>query len=54
MHRNCPTCGYGGHDQLRCPICDTLLVRINLRRTLMWALVAEEWLLLLGLVLRRG
>jgi len=30
------------------------LVRVNLRRTLLWALVAEEAFLLLGLVLRRA
>jgi hypothetical protein len=54
MYRTCPTCGLGVRDQLRCPLCETTLVRVNLRRTLLWALVAEEWLLLLALVLRRG
>jgi hypothetical protein len=53
MHRHCPSCGYGVGDQLRCPLCDTRLVRVNLRRTLLWALVAEEYFLVLGLVWRR-
>src|SRR5262249_8040624 len=54
MYRTCPTCGIEVRDQLRCPLCDATLVRVNLRRTLMWALVVEEWLLLLSLVLRRA
>jgi hypothetical protein len=54
MHRNCPRCGIDVRDQSRCPLCHTSLIRVNLRRTLLWALVAEELLLLLGLVLRRG
>lgn len=53
MHRHCPSCGLAVSDQLRCPLCDTSLVRVNLRRTLLWALVAEEAFLLLGLVWRR-
>jgi hypothetical protein len=54
MDRHCPYCGLLVSDQVRCPLCNTSLVRINLRRTLLWSLVLEEYLLLLVLRLRVG
>jgi hypothetical protein len=54
MDRPCRYCGVECADQLRCPVCDTSLVRVNLRRSLLWALVVEEYLLLLVVGLRFG
>ena len=54
MDRRCPYCGISAGDQVSCVLCGTRLVRVNLRRTLLWALVAEEYLLLVGVMLRLG
>jgi hypothetical protein len=52
MHQRCPRCGISSDGQIRCPLCDTNLVRVNLRRVLLWALVVEEYLLLVAMGLR--
>ena len=52
MDRRCRYCGVECAGQLRCPVCDTSMVRVNLRRSLLWALVLEEYLLLLVVGLR--
>jgi hypothetical protein len=52
MDKRCPYCGISVGDQVACALCGTRLVRVNLRRTLLWALVAEEYLLVFGLMLR--
>jgi hypothetical protein len=52
MDRQCPYCGLPVGDQLSCVLCGTRLVRVNLRRTLLWALVAEEYLLVVVVMLR--
>ncbi len=31
-------------NQARCPLCDTSLVQVKLRRSLLWALVVEMWM----------
>jgi hypothetical protein len=54
MDRKCPYCGISAGDRVTCALCGTRLVKVNLRRTLLWALVAEEYLLVLGLMLRFG
>jgi hypothetical protein len=45
MHKNCPRCGFEAVNQTRCRLCDTSLVQVNLRRTLLWALAVEMWML---------
>jgi hypothetical protein len=52
MYQSCPRCGIASHGQLRCPLCDTSLVRVNLRRVLLWALVVEEYLLVVAMGMR--
>ena len=52
MDVRCPRCGISCTDHLRCPLCDTSLVRVNLRRTLLWALVVEEYLVVMMLAMR--
>lgn len=52
MERRCPTCGLSCVDESRCPLCDTSLTRVNLRRFLMWALVVEEYLVVMVVLLR--
>ena len=47
----CPYCGTLAAGHLRCPICDTRLVSVSLRRALLWAFVVEE-LLLVILIMR--
>jgi hypothetical protein len=52
MTVSCPCCGISIQEQvLRCPLCDTSLVRSNLRRALLWAFVLEEYALVAALVL---
>lgn len=52
MTVSCPCCGISIQEQaLRCPLCDTRLVRSNLRRALLWAFVLEEYVLVIALVL---
>jgi hypothetical protein len=54
MTVSCPCCGISIEEQvLRCPLCDTSLVRSNLRRALLWAFVLEEYALVAALVLLR-
>jgi hypothetical protein len=53
MDQLCPRCGLSVGGQLRCPLCDTSLVQaLNLRRTLLWTLVVEEYLLALVVLFR--
>jgi hypothetical protein len=52
MHTRCPHCGIATEGHLRCPLCSRSLVQVNLRRTLLWALVIEEYLLLTVFMLR--
>lgn len=53
MERRCPHCGLAVEQhQSRCPLCDTSLSRVNLRRVLLWALVVEEYLVVLAVLLR--
>jgi hypothetical protein len=52
MTVSCPCCGISIQEPaLRCPLCDTSLVRSNLRRALLWGLVLEEYALVIALVL---
>lgn len=52
MTVSCPCCGISIQEQVyRCPLCDTSLVRSNLRRALLWAFVIEEYALVAALVL---
>jgi len=53
MSKRCPSCGVTVVDQLRCPLCDTSLVKVNLRRVLLWALIMEEYFLLAVALTRR-
>lgn len=52
MENRCSYCGISTGDQLTCPLCGTRLVRVNLRRTLLWALVVEEYLVVMMLAMR--
>ncbi|HEU5040436.1 MAG TPA: hypothetical protein VFT84_06430 [Gemmatimonadales bacterium] len=52
MDRRCPRCGLAVAHQARCPLCDTSLTRVNLRRVLLWALVVEEYLVVVAVLLR--
>ena len=54
MDQQCSYCGVSVGNQLRCSVCDRSLVRVNLRRTLLWALVVQEYLLLVVFMLRFG
>ena len=54
MSQHCPSCGVTVVDQLRCPLCNTSLVKVNLRRALLWAIVMEEYFLLSVAIVRRG
>lgn len=54
MPKHCPSCGVTVADQIRCPLCDTGLVKVNLRRVLLWAIVMEEYFLLSVAIVRRG
>ena len=52
MTRSCPTCGIEVEGHSRCPLCNTSLVQVNLRRVLLWALVVEEYCLVAAVLLR--
>ena len=53
MQKHCSYCGLlVSRDDASCPLCGTRLVAVNLRRALLWALVAEEYLLVFGMMLR--
>jgi hypothetical protein len=54
MSKRCPSCGIAVGDEIRCPLCESSLVSVNLRRALLWALVMEEYLLLAVAMVRRG
>jgi hypothetical protein len=54
MSKRCPSCGVTVADQIRCPLCDASLVKVNLRRALLWAIVMEEYFLLAVAIVRRG
>ena len=54
MSKKCPSCGVTVDDQIRCPLCDTSLIKVNLRRVLLWAIVMEEYFLLSVAIVRRG
>jgi hypothetical protein len=54
MSKQCPSCGVTVADQIRCPLCDASLVKVNLRRVLLWAIVMEEYFLLSVAIVRRG
>ena len=52
MEKHCPYCGISVGDSLTCVLCGTRLVRVNLRRTLLWAFVVEEYLVVVALAMR--
>jgi hypothetical protein len=52
--KHCSYCGVSVPSGASCPVCGTRLVEVNLRRTLLWALVAEEYLLVVLVMLRLG
>jgi hypothetical protein len=54
MSKHCPSCGVTVADQIRCPLCDASLVKVNIRRVLLWAIVMEEYFLLSVAIVRRG
>jgi hypothetical protein len=54
MHKNCPSCGLPAEGHTRCPLCDASLVPVNVRRTLLWALVVEMWMVVGVVSLRFG
>jgi hypothetical protein len=54
MPKQCPSCGVTVGDEIRCPLCDTRLIQVNLRRALLWAIVMEEYFLLSVAIVRRG
>lgn len=47
MNKRCSYCGISVDGGVSCPLCGTRLVTVNLRRLLLWALVAEEYLMAL-------
>ena len=53
MQRQCSYCGLSVSDNdTLCPLCGTRLVPVNLKRALLWTLVAEEFLLVAAMMLR--
>jgi hypothetical protein len=54
MYTNCPRCGLQADNHTRCQLCDASLVQVNLRRTLLWALVVEVWMMVIVVSLRFG
>ena len=52
MDRRCSYCGISVGEQAECPLCGTRVVRVNLRRGLLWALVLEEYLVLFLMMVR--
>jgi hypothetical protein len=52
MDNSCPCCGISVAGHLRCPLCDTRLVSVNVRRALLWAFVVEEYLLVMVVMMR--
>ena len=54
MPKHCPSCGIAVGDEMRCPLCDTGLVKVNHRRALLWAIVIEEYFVVAVAMLRLG
>ena len=53
MQRQCSYCGLSvTENDSECALCGTRLVAVNLRRALLWALVAEEYLLVAAIMFR--
>ena len=52
MYQRCRYCGISLGEQLRCPLCNTSIVRVNLRRNVLWALVAGEYVVALVILVR--
>jgi hypothetical protein len=52
MDKRCSYCGIAVTTHASCPVCGTRLVAVNLRRTLLWGLVVEEYLVALVIMLR--
>ena len=52
MNKSCPYCGIPVDGQAWCPLCEKRLVSVNLRRTLLWAFVLEEYLLVAVAMMR--
>ena len=53
MDRRCPRCGISCETGANCKLCYARLTNTNLRRPLMWALVAEVYILVTVLVWTR-
>jgi hypothetical protein len=53
MDRRCPRCGIACPTGVNCPLCFQRLTTAKLRRPLLWALVAEVYLLVAVLVWTR-
>jgi hypothetical protein len=54
MRKHCPYCGLAAGDHTRCPLCNTSMVKVNLRRALLWALVVEEYFVVAVAMLKHG
>jgi hypothetical protein len=54
MSKHCPSCGIAVGNEIRCPLCDEGLVKVNHRRVLLWALVIEEYFVVAVAMLRHG
>jgi uncharacterized membrane protein YvbJ len=53
MQRRCTYCGLSvAEDDTSCQLCGTRLISVNLKRALLWALVAEEYLLVAAMMFR--
>ena len=53
MENRCSYCGLSvSKADASCPLCGTRLITVNLRRALLWTLVAEEYLLVAVMMLR--
>ena len=53
MQRRCSYCGLSvAGDDTSCQLCGTRLTSVNLRRALLWALVAEEYLFVAAMLFR--
>ena len=50
MSAQCPQCGLAiTQPAASCPLCQASLIRVNMRRALLWAAVIGEFLLILVL-----
>jgi hypothetical protein len=51
MQRRCTYCGLSvGEEDTSCQLCGTRLISVNLKRALLWTLVAEEYLLVTAMM----